>query len=150
MPIKRNEYLKPLSRDHHHGLLLCWKIREGFKKGIELERIKSYIDWFYTNHLVSHFKTEEKFVFPILGNDHDLIKKALSEHRRLTRLFEQTSDLAKTLSILEEELENHIRFEERVLFNEIQAVASESEIQVIQNVELANRPTVEWQDEFWK
>ena len=34
MPIKRSEYLKPLSRDHHQGLLLCWKIRTGLKKGI--------------------------------------------------------------------------------------------------------------------
>jgi len=39
-PIKRNEALKPLSRDHHHGLLLCWKIRQGIKLNIEPERIK--------------------------------------------------------------------------------------------------------------
>ena len=42
MPIKRSEFLKPISREHHHGLLLCWKIRAGLKKGIEPERIKLY------------------------------------------------------------------------------------------------------------
>src|SRR5690606_10923423 len=28
-PIKRNKDLQPFSRDHHHSLLLCWKIRTG-------------------------------------------------------------------------------------------------------------------------
>jgi len=35
-PIKRDKVLQPLSHDHHQGLLLCWKIRTGIKKGIEL------------------------------------------------------------------------------------------------------------------
>ena len=34
-PQKRHKALQPLSREHHHGLLLSWKIRSGFnKKGI--------------------------------------------------------------------------------------------------------------------
>lgn len=43
-PIKRHTALKPLSREHHHGLLLSWKIREGLKRNIEIPRIKKYID----------------------------------------------------------------------------------------------------------
>ncbi len=39
-PIKRSVALKPLSREHHHGLLLSWKIREGFNRNVEIERIK--------------------------------------------------------------------------------------------------------------
>ena len=30
-PIKRHDALKHFSRDHHFGLLLVWKIREGVK-----------------------------------------------------------------------------------------------------------------------
>jgi len=41
VPIKRSIALQPLSREHHHGLLLCWKIRTGLKKGIDIDRIKN-------------------------------------------------------------------------------------------------------------
>ena len=74
-PIKRHESLKSLSHDHHHGLLLCWKIRTGFKKQIEINRIKFYTDWFFRNHLSPHFDLEEKYVFPVLGQEHELVKK---------------------------------------------------------------------------
>jgi hypothetical protein len=74
-PIKRSEFLKPLSREHHRGLLFCWKIRAGIKKNVEVSRIKKYADWFYQNYLVPHFEVEEKYVFPILGNENEFIKK---------------------------------------------------------------------------
>ena len=127
-PIKRNEALKPLSRDHHHGLLLCWKIRQGIKLNIEPERIQKYLDWFWMSYLKPHFEIEEQYVFPILGNENELVKQALAEHRRLKRLFENEGELSKTNSLIEEELEKHIRFEERVLFNAIQSVASSEQL----------------------
>src|SRR5690606_6698271 len=127
-PIKRNEALKPLSRDHHHGLLLCWKIRQGVKLNVEPERIKKYLDWFWMSYLKPHFEIEEQYVFPVLGNENELVKKALAEHRRLKRLFENVDDLQKSISLIEEELEKHIRFEERVLFNEIQSVAKSEQL----------------------
>ena len=153
MPIKRDEFLKPLSRDHHHGLLLCWKIRTGFKKQVEISRIKSYSDWFYKNHLLPHFEVEEKYVFPILGNDHELVKKALSEHRKLRRLFEDGDDVPKNLGKIEENLEAHIRFEERILFNEIQNIASPKELEEMEAKHSGTSATCsvdEWGDEFWK
>lgn len=115
-PIKRNEALQPVSREHHQGLLLCWKIRQGLKKNIAPNRMKVYADWFYKEHLLPHFEIEEKYLFPVLGNEHELIIKATAQHRRLTRLFTDQQQLAKSLSFIEEELETHIRFEERVLF----------------------------------
>jgi len=60
-PIKRHESIQPLSRDHHHGLLLSWKIRSGISKGVDINRIKKYADWFYTNHIKPHFGIEEKY-----------------------------------------------------------------------------------------
>ena len=116
-----------VSRDHHHGLLLCWKIRTGFSKGVDLERIKRYTDWFFNTHLVPHFNLEEKYIFPILGEKHELVKRALTEHRRLIRLFTNTHSISKSLSLIEEELEQHIRFEERILFNEIQKIGTEKQ-----------------------
>ncbi len=148
-PLKRHKSIVPLSKDHHQALLLCWKIRTGFKKNIDVQRIKSYSDWFWENHIQPHFKIEEKHVFPVLGNNHDLIKKALTEHRRLKRLFESEIDVNKTLSLIEEELENHVRFEERILFGEIQKVASETELK---NIAIHHQENFcdNREDEFWK
>ncbi|MCE9537890.1 MAG: hypothetical protein K8R85_01550 [Bacteroidetes bacterium] len=70
-------------------------------------------------------------VFPILGKNHPLVKKAISEYKRLIRLFEAKKDIAKSLSLIEEELEKHIRFEERILFHEKEQVASKKEIKFI-------------------
>lgn len=153
VPIKRHESLKSLSHDHHHGLLLCWKIRTGFKKQIEINRLKSYTDWFFKNHLSPHFDLEEKYVFPVLGQEHELVKKALAEHRRLKRLFEDTADVGKNLSLIEEELDAHIRFEERTLFKEIQNTASPEVLEEIMEKHDGFDSDVhpeDWEDEFWK
>ncbi len=69
-PIKRHPSLQSLSREHHYGLLLSWKIREGFKREVPPERIKKYTNWFWENHLAPHFQFEESYIFPILGNQH--------------------------------------------------------------------------------
>ncbi|MDF9801361.1 hemerythrin-like domain-containing protein [Catalinimonas alkaloidigena] len=149
-PIKRDKSLQPLSREHHHSLLLCWKIRSSFRKRVEVKRIKKYADWFFENHIKPHFKIEEKHVFPVLGDEHELVKKALAEHRRLTRLFENDEEVEKSLNRIEEELEAHIRFEERVLFNEIQNVASEEQLKLIDKHHSETKFQENTEDEFWK
>lgn len=133
-PLKRAIELQPLSHDHHQGLLLCWKIRTGLKKEVPLERIKSYTDWFFDNHLKPHFELEEKYIFTILGDDNPLIQQALSEHSRLNYLFNATTDLKENLSLIDKELEAHIRFEERVLFGEIQIKASVEQLAKIKEI----------------
>ncbi|MEO5601557.1 MAG: hemerythrin domain-containing protein [Cyclobacteriaceae bacterium] len=152
MPIKRNEFLTPLSLEHHHGLLLCWKIRTGYRNNIEPSRIQSYAYWFYTNYLLAHFEVEEKYVFSILGDGHELVKRALMEHRKLRRLFEGVKLEGKNLGLIEEKLEAHIRFEERVLFNKIQDVASPSELEGMllrHSDQLQMQHVEEWGDKFW-
>jgi iron-sulfur cluster repair protein YtfE (RIC family) len=148
-PIKRNEFLKPISREHHYGLLVSWKIRAGIKKEIDPIRIKTYLNWFYKNHLLAHFKIEEKYIFPILGNDHELVRKALSEHRSLIRLFKSEKEIVKNINLIEEELESHIRFEERVLFNEIQEVATEEQLEQIKIHHTEEKFIDNTSDAFW-
>ena len=107
------------------------------------------MDWFYDVHLRAYFELEENHIFPILGNDHPWIKKALADHRRLTRLLASTDYGIKTLGQIEEELEQHIRFEERQLFNEIQQLANEAQLHIIakhHNDEKFNDNT---DDPFW-
>lgn len=131
-PLKRIEELKPISRDHHFSLLLCWKIKTAFSKQISPDRVKRYVDWFYQEHILEHFELEENYVFPVLGKESELVLRALQDHKRLKVLFEQDGALIKNLRSIENELEQHIRFEERVLFEKIQEVASEKELKTIE------------------
>lgn len=150
VPIKRHKAIQPFSRDHHHGLLLCWKIRTGFSKGVSAERIKQYADWFFEYHALPHFKLEEQHIFPILGLENELVKKAVAEHRRLTRLFNCADETHKSLSLIEEELENHIRFEERVLFNEIQKTATDEQLETILKIHNDEKFNDNTNDIFWQ
>jgi len=148
-PLKRHKALQPLSREHHHGLLLSWKIRTGFSKNIEIERIKTYADWFFNNELIPHFELEEAHIFPILKADNELVKRALAEHRRLKRLFNDEKDIERSLHKIEEELEQHIRFEERILFPEIQKTATEAQLALIEEIHHEEGFVDNVSDEFW-
>lgn len=151
-PLKRHENLKPLSREHHHGLLLCWKIREGLKKEVQPERIKKYADFFYEAHLLPHFEFEEKEIFPLLGENNQLVKQALSQHQRLSSLFTEDYEPQKALEEIEKALEDHIRFEERVLFEQLQMQVEKEKLDRIEQKEAnSNSPDPDnWDDKFWK
>lgn len=148
--VKRKKILLPLSKEYNHSLLLCWKIRVGFRKSVELERIKAYTDWFFKNNLKPHFTMEEDFIFPLLGKNNNFVKKALTGHRRLTRLFEDNTDIERSLSLLEEELENHIRFEKGQLLNEIQKIGHEKELDLIMKIYSESMSFEDWGDTFWE
>lgn len=146
-PMKRDESLKSLSRDHHQGLLLCWKIRTGLKK-TDHARVKNYTDYFFREHLLPHFKLEEKYIFPLLGEESTLVQKAVLDHHRLRTLFEENVNVLQALIQIEVELEKHIRFEERILFKELQRMYSEEELlKLIQMPETEHEDT--WEDKFW-
>ena len=148
-PIKRHKALQPLSRQHHFGLLFGWKVRKGFSKNISPERMMKFASWFYINEIKPHFSDEEKYLFPILEPGNELVERALKEHRRIRRLFLDTKNPERALHRLEEELESHIRFEERVLFNEIQNVATPEELDKIEDIHSNLEKTPDYEDPFW-
>lgn len=150
-PIKRHERLQPLSREHHDALLLCWKIRTGLKKEVDPMRMKRYVDWFWESHLKPHFEAEELHVFPLLGQGDTRVQRAISDHRRLERLItEDTGELTEILSEVERTLNDHIRFEERVLFNAIQESAGPEELEALSVLHDHGSACGDWGDEFWK
>lgn len=148
-PIKRALALKPLSIEHHHALLLCWKIKTGFAKGVAVSRIKIYADWFYNNHLIPHFKLEENFIFPILGSENTLIQQAIAEHHNLIGLFTTSDEIEEALKAIEIALEKHVRFEERILFNEIQKVATIEQLELIEKAHVDEKFIDNSTDLFW-
>ncbi|HNL81939.1 MAG TPA: hemerythrin domain-containing protein [Chitinophagaceae bacterium] len=147
-PIKRNEILQLISREHHYGLLLSWKIREGMKKNVEINRITDYVNWFWESHLMHHFLIEEKFVFSILPTENNLVIQAINEHENLRKLFNEPEKNVETLKLIEKNLDQHIRFEERVLFNEVQLVATNEQLELIA-LNHTHTFSDNWKDEFW-
>ena len=150
MAIKRHQALQEYSKDHHQALLLCWKIQVGFSKGISTERIKTYTNWFYENHILDHFQKEEKYMFPVLGNEHKLIVQALDEHKILLALFADTIHIEDSLKQIQTLLKSHIRFEEQILFNEIQSAATPEELEKIAQFHKDEKFVDNLSDVFWR
>lgn len=148
-PQKRHASLQPLSREHHQALLLCWKLRQGFSKAVEPERMKKYADWFWKNYLAPHFAVEEKTFFPLLDKEHPSVIKGLKDHQLLTKLFLSTGDVEYNLRSIAFELEQHIRFEERDLFNEIQAAASPEQLEELKQLHTEEKFSENIEDMFW-
>lgn len=149
-PIKRHNALQPFSRQHHFGLLFSWKLRKGFSQNIPLERLTKFADWFYENEIKPHFEDEEQHLFPIMEPGNELVERALKEHRRIKRLFKNKKDPERSLHRLEEELDAHIRFEERVLFNEIQKVATPEQLAKVEEIHQEPAVILEYEDQFWE
>ena len=99
--------------------------------------------------MIQHFELEEKFVFPILGNQHQHVLDALDQHRQLKELF---NDIPNVLSLqkIQIELEKHIRFEERILFNEVQDIATPQQLENIQTIRKEEAFCENELDVFWK
>ena len=151
-PRKRHAALKPLNKEHHQGLLLCWKLREAKKRQVPEDRVKNYLDYFYDSILCPHLAFEEEKVYVLLGEDHPLVRRAIAQHKRLHQLFCQKTNLKRVFRDIEIELETHIRFEEHILFNELQQNVSEEKLNLLREKEGSSEipDPVEWHDQFWK
>lgn len=148
--MKRHDALVQLSRDHHFGLLLCWKLKEGLKKEIAVERMEKYIRLFYSTNLKDHFAEEEESIFKILGNDHPLIVEAISQHQIFRKMVENGFKNPEEIETFRALLELHIRTEERVIFPEIEKQATDEQLEAILNLNHPELKEPEFDDLFWK
>ena len=153
-PIKRSEYIKVLSHDHHTGLLFCWKIKEGLRKNVPVEKILRYINFFWNGHLKEHFREEEVLLFNRL--DDELSRQARSEHLMIEKdilcLNNQEHQTASMYLAFAELLTKHIRFEERTLFPHLEATLSQVVLKQVGDylsAEHAATFTDNYPDEFW-
>jgi hemerythrin-like domain-containing protein len=97
-----------------------------------------------------HFEMEEKFIYPVLGDQHELIVQALDEHKKLKAYFETKGKDEMTFTALADLLEKHIRFEERKLFNVVQEQATELQLQTISEKSGEEQFKDNEADAFWK
>lgn len=142
------------SKDHHFGLLLVWKIRQGLQKSVAPERMANYVQFFFKADLEKHFSDEEQLLFSRLPATDALRVQAEKEHAVIYGLVknigQQLADAA-LLTQFADALEQHIRFEERDLFNYLQQYIPEAELLAIENRISGNSREIEeqWKDRFW-
>ena len=135
---------------HHKTLFFCWNIRAGIGNGVDIQRIVDYVNWYGEQILLKKFEIEEKNLFTLLDEDHYLVKRALKEHRRIKRLFKiDAKNPMKSLIYIEEELDLHIRFEEKQMFPEFEKNATQKKLKVIKEQFNSLLTNTDWKDQFW-
>ncbi|MEO7314214.1 MAG: hemerythrin domain-containing protein [Ginsengibacter sp.] len=152
-PIKRNENIAKLSRDHHASLLFCFKIRQGIKKDVSTERMVRYVQYFEKQHFIPHFTEEEEILFAPLNDAK--AQKAIDDHVHILRLAKEISfsgkeNQQKELGKLADLVDDHVRYEERVLFPHLEEKLTDEQLE-----EIGKQISVEaikdyYEDEFWK
>ena len=152
-PLKRSKQLTPLSKEHHEGLLCCWKINQGLANNTSVDRIGSYLLDFYDKHLVRHFEEEEHLIFPLLSSDNSNRLEAELHHKMLREMIATFRNVTQipilSLRYFSEILDRHIRFEERFLFPIIEKEATADALQIAADTLKKETNSTEWADQFW-
>jgi hypothetical protein len=130
--MQRHPALIPLSHDHHHALSMGRRL--GAAAG-DPEAARAFAT-FFADDTTRHFREEEELVFPLLPPEHPLVQRAVGEHARLRALVAQLRrDLdapsGELMTRIATELEAHVRFEERELFEAVQAEAGAAELEAV-------------------
>lgn len=153
-PIKRSEEFKAFSRDHHFGLLFCWKVKQGLEASVEPERLGSYVDYFWSCHLREHFLIEESVLFDRFQDP--VCVQAKKEHctiiNQIEKIRGEKRESLEAYEVLVKILNKHIRYEERVVFPHLEQtlpVSSLNEITQHLNNEHKDDFIDNYSDEFW-
>lgn len=134
----RDKSLIPLSRQHQHALALCVRLDRAIQSGqVDLKAWQAEIEQIFEQEIAIHFTAEEKEVFPAAEKFHELqpvVQDLLREHATLRKLFvrAQSQTLEQNdLATIAARLAQHIRKEERQLFEGMQKLMAAAELATI-------------------
>jgi hemerythrin-like domain-containing protein len=134
----RDPNLIPLSRQHQHALALCVRLDRAIQAGqIDLEAWQLEIQQLVDSEIGIHFAAEEKELFPAAARFTEmqaLVAELRAEHSLLRDYFARAAGLSldrQSLGTLGEKLAQHIRKEERQLFEGMQKVMSSQELAML-------------------
>ena len=144
--MKRHESMVPLSKEHHQSLILAKLLQKGAPayKGLPvlMEDKAIYALAQFKDHIQAHFCKEEAVFLLLKGQNEEIdywISKQHNEHEQLSQMFHSLEEhvcleeKAHELGVL---LEQHIRNEERELFQLIQEKCNEFVLSKIKNLTL--------------
>jgi hemerythrin-like domain-containing protein len=138
--MKRKPELRTLTEDHHHGLVHARRLhrmQEGEEANSLESAAKEFLD-FWQKETSIHFRKEEEVLLPVVaryGGDlsQDSLIEMLAQHAHIRALIMRLSDEVMggnvrtgTLHEIGEQLEAHIRLEERVVFPLVEESLSEA------------------------
>ncbi len=142
--MKRHSALVPLSRQHHDGLALGVMIERGLRDGdgpaatAQVERLREQALELWQLEFRGHFEVEERIVFPAArqAGEPGLVDTLIAEHEAIRLQFEAlerapAGELGPLLDQLRTALVNHIRTEERVLFQAMQAAMAQPQLEAL-------------------
>ncbi len=145
--MKRHQSLYKLSHDHHHGLV---KARRLINLNSENENdFNSFAEdflKFYKEDLVQHFREEEEILLPYFAKyvteNNELILETFKQHIKIRQTIFEIDEKIKSKGIINLNLlrqignllDEHIRFEERILFPEIENHIPEKELLKIEKL----------------
>lgn len=136
MPLKRHPALAPLSREHHHALLLARGLQRGASSHLRAELppepalLAAHVCAFYDRLLAPHFRAEELVMEAARRGSAELVAlcgQIEAEHAQLRETIDTLRgpleaqaqlDLLDRFGAL---LEAHVRTEERSLYEGVQA-----------------------------
>ncbi len=134
----RDKSLIPLSRQHQHALALCVRLDRAIRSGeIDLEAWQAEVEQIFQQEIAIHFAAEEKELFPLAEKFPELrpvMQELLGEHAILRSWFDRARLRTlnqNDLSAFAIALSQHIRKEERQLFEGMQKIMSTAELETL-------------------
>jgi len=134
----RDKNLVPLSRQHQHALALCVRIDRAHQAGeMDCSPWQAEIIQLWEQEVAAHFAAEERFIFPAAVRFHalrELVSDLIEDHRKLREFVLGAADRQLDSDSLREfgqKLSQHIRKEERQLFEGLQKVLSPEEFECL-------------------
>lgn len=130
--MKRHKALHPLTEEHHHGLVLCQRLRQ--TAPINPDEAEAMLKSAWARELEDHFRLEDDVLLPemarVTSETHPEIIRVCTDHVALRLLLRQIarasgSEKGAFLVAFADRLEEHIRYEERVVFCEAENVLGE-------------------------
>ena len=131
----RNKNLVPLSRQHQHALALCVRIERARPiDDTKLADWQAEIAQQFEAEIKVHFAAEEQIVFPAARRFvelNPLVEELLTDHQWLRACFakaEARESSQEELMVFASRLSEHIRKEERRLFERLQELMPQAEL----------------------
>lgn len=154
--MKRDVTLQPLSHQHHNALMGCLLLKKGVQKKADKKVLKDFALRLFNEDIQHHMNAEEKFIYPHLdklGYPYKTIVRR--EHETIRLLADRLrihEDGYLVFSTFADFLEQHIRFEERVVFNKLQESLNDQDRSAL-NTSLNGLPARKCSDypvRFWE
>ena len=134
--MKRAPELRVLSSDHHRALVLARRAKKaGADETLSVGDIWSDIEKDFRTGLEPHFNIEELYIGAALEGlgKYELAEKLYAEHKALRKFFQSGCGRSSTdLQNFGKLLEEHVRFEERELFEVAQELLSSEMLYAIE------------------